>query len=374
MARALVELDGHLRSLVRLRLAVRAGIADPEDPATYPEGDDDDAYLDRPTLFDVAQHAIPPARPEPSCLARLELRLRKARRRATVGLRHATRNAMPPEILETIADYAVGIDQIVDEICACGGPGGRCTLTWTAAAKTWLRCGLCGKVRYAATGLATVASSAAPAFVDNPHFHVDGSQATRHRLSRWHNFRTVVLDEWLEIGSASYALRCERLVHSTAAFGCLGGRGARHLNSSTDWIPGFQFETAALVATTIPESVIATQNLVVASGPANGSRDRVESRAPPTMSPRLERGVDVALHMDVERRSIAFVSFPNRFPARRGLRAFAAGDRRSPRRLRQNSRPTACPRRGSHVRTKPRRSLPPASPRPTFPHCRPTTP
>lgn len=261
-ASAMSELRRRLRSLERMRDALSDAndgrIPDPEDADMYSNPDEDDDYIDRPSLFSLpagsstqtARSSVQRRSPTlaKSVLARLETRLQEARGGAIAAVRYVCHDTLPGDILETIADLAVGGSTVEDAMCVCSGR--ELSFSWTpGSSDVLLRCAACEKIRCAQTASATLLSSSVAAFVDNPHFHIQGARATRHRMSRWHNFRTVILDEWLDCGVATYRVCCEQLFNTTVSIGCVGQHRATGVNMTMDWIPGHEPETAALVAT-----------------------------------------------------------------------------------------------------------------------------
>ncbi|KAJ8598474.1 hypothetical protein CTAYLR_010106 [Chrysophaeum taylorii] len=291
---ALDELYRRLRSLERMRDAFAGGsggLVDPEED----EGSDDErpsmfALVATPSTDDDRAATWTPARP---LLDRVETRLRGARRSAYRAARMALADA-PTEILESVVDWAVDATAARDLVCECAG---EARIWWGCREKTLVRCAWCGLARVASCSIATVAVARPAAFLASPHFHVDGPRAVRHRLSRWHNFRTAVLDEWLEIGAASYRVSVERLFTTTLSVGCVGRRSPG-VNRTTDWIPGYEAETAALVASSQAGADLAST--------AIGARAPEPARLGDGSRVFVERGTVIDVHLDRDKEALSF--------------------------------------------------------------------
>ena len=269
MAEAQEALERRLAALERSREAGEDGAENPEHYAhTY----DDDEFLLRPTLFgatgwDLSSFSYEQRRsaderrrdapaPAPSGGDRVARRVAAARARAAALVGAAAKSKLrrdaPAEVVDYVVDYAVGGDalgavfdlEVVDSEVV------------EAPALAWRRAPP-GVARRAATGACCYVSHPAPrAFVAsgpvawkrrNPHvvFEPDGI-ARRHPSSRWHNFRTVVLDEEVASGAVAYDVAVLKLTGGAVAVGVVG-EDAR-VNELNDWVLGLELETAALVA------------------------------------------------------------------------------------------------------------------------------
>ena len=252
MSRALRELERDLAATRQTRAAVAAGdVVDMEDPDVHAT---DDAWLNRPTLFDdlartEARDELAEEDARAAADAARHARLRETLAEAVAQAAQAVAFKLPDDVAKQVGDFAVGVDCLPrDELCGCG-PAGAPTLKLGAVPRIALvTCDSCGCCRALTSGPGEMDLAAGPpaSFAESPHFTRNLSgDASRHPNSVWHNFRAMVTDEWVT-GTARYAVQLRQVTRGACAVGVASARAK--INDANHWIPGGELETVALVS------------------------------------------------------------------------------------------------------------------------------
>ena len=291
MSRALRELERDLAATRQTRAAAAAGdVVDMEDPDVHAT---DDAFLNRPTLFDDLRARTPTVRARylTAGARSRDPRLMEASRAARDAARHARLRetladavaraaqavafALPDDVAKQVGQFAVDADCLRDEFCACGqvgnfavdagylcacGPVRAPTLKLGAVPRvTLVSCATCGKCRALSSGpgeLEVVDAGSPPGFLLSRHFarvalcrHKDSAAGVpvvqRSPDSVWHNFRAAVADEWVT-GTARYRVTLGCIMRGAVAIGVASARAK--INDTNHWIPGGELETVAFVS------------------------------------------------------------------------------------------------------------------------------
>ena len=278
MSRALRELERDLAATRQTRAAVAAGdVVDMEDPDVHAT---DDAFLNRPTLFDdlartEARDELAEEDAHAAADAARHARLRETLAAATARAAEAVAFALPDDVAKQVGQFAVDADCLRDEFCACGqvgnfavdagylcacGPVRAPTLKLGAVPRvTLVSCATCGKCRALSSGpgeLEVVDAGSPPGFLLSRHFarvalcrHKDSAAGVpvvqRSPDSVWHNFRAAVADEWVT-GTARYRVTLGCIMRGAVAIGVASARAK--INDTNHWIPGGELETVAFVS------------------------------------------------------------------------------------------------------------------------------
>ena len=258
MSRALRELERDLAATRQTRAAVAAGdVVDMEDPDVHAT---DDAFLNRPTLFDdlartEARDELAEEDARAAADAARHARLRETLADAAARAAQAVAFALPDDVAKQVGQFAVEATCLpLDDICTCS-PARHLALRLGAVPRVALvscaGCGHtsagCGRCRALSSGPGELEiAGPPPRFADSRHFlwGVHGS-AMRHPMSTWHNFRAAVADEWVT-GSVHYRVQLGRITRGAVAVGVASARAA--INDTNHWIPGGELETVALVS------------------------------------------------------------------------------------------------------------------------------
>ena len=297
MSRALRELERDLAATRQTRAAVAAGdVVDMEDPSVHAT---EDAWLNRPTLFDdlartESRDELAEEDARAAADAARHARLRETLADAAARAAEAVAFALPDDVAKQVGQFAVDADCLRDEFCACGqvgnfavdagylcacGPVRAPTLKLGAVPRvTLVSCATCGKCRALSSGpgeLDVVDAGSPPGFLLSRHFarvalcpHKDsaagvplvqrspdsvwsrpvfqlGVQFILIALSRRHNFRAAVADEWVT-GTARYRVTLGCIMRGAVAIGVASARAK--INDTNHWIPGGELETVAFVS------------------------------------------------------------------------------------------------------------------------------
>ena len=229
MSRALRELERDLAATRQTRAAVAAGdVVDMEDPDVHAT---DDAFLNRPTLFDdlartEARDELAEEDAHAAAAAARHARLRETLADAAARAAQAVAFALPDDVAKQVGQFAVEATCLpLDDICTCS-PARHLALRLGAVPRVALvscaGCGHtsagCGRCRALSSGPGELEiAGPPPRFADSRHFlwGVHGS-AMRHPMSTWHNFRAAVADEWVT-GSVHYRVQLGRITRGAVA-------------------------------------------------------------------------------------------------------------------------------------------------------------
>jgi len=194
---------------------------------------------------------------------------------------------MPVDLIQRVVEFAVDETILpthyVCSACDCDScKANQLRLSWTSDAstpETVVTCSSCGALRhfvdagpsFAGAFRLPVAVVTRPAeWTECPHFHIEeqlmssfphwASAAVRHRMSRWHNYRTAIGREWIHRGKVRYRLRLTShpLQQSNVEF-VVGAVGSdAEVNAWHNWVPGrtpesvgFEFRRAAVAASDV---------------------------------------------------------------------------------------------------------------------------
>ena len=122
MSRALRNLERDLAATRQTRAAVAAGdVVDMEDPAVHAT---DDAWLNRPTLFDdlartEARDELAEEDARAAADAARHARLRETLADAAARAAQAVAFALPDDVAKQVGQFAVDADCLRDELCTC---------------------------------------------------------------------------------------------------------------------------------------------------------------------------------------------------------------------------------------------------------------
>ena len=251
MSRALRELERDLAATRQTRAAVAAGdVVDMEDPDVHAT---DDAFLNRPTLFDDLRRteSLPGASEEDAHAAAdaaSHARLRETLADAVARAAQAVAFALPDDVAKQVGHFAVDATCLpLDELCTCRRERHLALRLGAVPRIALVTCDSCGLCCGLASGPGELdIAGPPPRFADSPHFlwGLDGL-AKRHPMSTWHNFRAAVANEWVT-GTARYRVQLDYVRRGAVAVGVASARAA--INDTNHWIPGGELETVALVS------------------------------------------------------------------------------------------------------------------------------
>ena len=267
MSRALRELERDLAATRQTRAAVAAGdVVDMEDPSVHAT---DDAFLNRPTLFDdlartEARDELAEEDARAAADAARHARLRDMLADAVARSAQAVAFKLPDDVAKQVGDFAVDTTCLPgDEYCAChdelggkaGNPRAPTLRLGAVPCVALVSCANCGRCRALASGtgeLDIVDAGQPPGFLLSNHFvdwtlqrNFDPGFVMRHPSSFWHNFRAAVADEWVT-GSARYRVQLGRITRGAVAVGVASAKAK--INDTNHWIPGGELETVAFVS------------------------------------------------------------------------------------------------------------------------------
>jgi hypothetical protein len=251
MSRALRELERDLAATRQTRAAVAAGdVVDMEDPDVHAT---DDAWLNRPTLFDdlartESRDELAEEDARAAADAARHARLRETLAEAAARAAQAVTFRLPDDVARQVGDFTVDATCLPrDELCACRTARHLALRLGEVPRVALVSCDSCGKCRALTSGPGELEiAGPPPRFAESRHFlwGVHGS-AIRHPMSTWHNFRAAVADEWVT-GTARYRVQLGRITRGAIAIGVASARAA--INDTNHWIPGGELETVALVS------------------------------------------------------------------------------------------------------------------------------
>ena len=234
MSRALRELERDLAATRQTRAAVAAGaVVDMEDPDVHAT---DDAFLNRPTLFDdlartESRDELAEEDARAAAGAARHARLRETLADAVARAAQAVAFRLPDDVARQVGDFAVDTTCLpLDELCTCARrPARHLALRLGAVPRVALvSCDSCGKCRALTSGPGELEiAGPPPRFAESRHFlwGFDGS-VLRHPMSTWHNFRAAVADEWVT-GSVHYRVQLGRITRGAVSIGVASARVMR---------------------------------------------------------------------------------------------------------------------------------------------------
>ena len=253
MSRALRELERDLAATRQTRAAVAAGdVVDMEDPDVHAT---DDAFLNRPTLFDdlartEARDELAEEDARAAADAACHACLRETLAAAAARAAEAVAFALPDDVAKQVGQFAVDATCLPrDDLCPCGLVRAPRLKLGAVPRVALVSCYGCGRCRALSSGPGEmeIVVGHHPNFAPSPHFIRDGAagDTTRHPSSVWHNFRAAVADEWVT-GTARYRVQLWRITHGAVAVGVASARAK--INDTNHWIPGGELETVAFVS------------------------------------------------------------------------------------------------------------------------------